>query len=96
MTVVGIVITPTLLKYMGVPESVMGESVMYLRVYFAGILPIMRYNMGSSIIQAIGDSKTPLYILITASILNIILDFVFVGFMNMGIFGAAFATVLFC
>ena len=94
MTVVGVVITPTLLKYMGVPDSVMGESVMYLRVYFAGILPIMLYNMGSSIIQAIGDSKTPLYILVTASILNIVLDFVFVGFMDMGIFGAAFATVL--
>lgn len=94
MTVIGILFAPWILAAVGVPESVMPNSVLYLRIYFAGILGVMLYNMGSGILRAVGDSKNPLYFLIISSIINIILDYVFVVFLHMGISGVAWATLI--
>lgn len=94
MTFIGIAIAPWILEAVGVPESVMPSSILYLRIYFAGILGVMLYNMGSGILRAVGDSKNPLYFLIISSLINIILDYVFVVYFHMGIQGVAWATLL--
>lgn len=94
MTFVGIYLTPYILEWMGTPASVMGNSVLYLKIYFTGMIGMMVYNMGSAILRAIGDSKNPLYFLMLSSCINIVLDIVFVVYMNMGIAGAAWATMI--
>lgn len=94
MTLIGIIFTPQILKIMGTPESVMPESVTYLQVYFAGSLGFIMYNIFVGILQAVGDSRHPLYYLITSSIINLVLDIVFIAFLNFGVGGAALATVI--
>lgn len=94
MSFLGIAIAPWILEAVGVPQSVMENSILYLRIYFAGILGVMLYNMGSGILRAVGDSKNPLYFLIISSLINIILDYVFVVYFHMGIRGVAWATLL--
>lgn len=94
LTVVGVAITPLILRWMQTPESVMASSVMYFRIYFAGVLTTVMYNIGSGIYRALGDSKRPLYFLIISTIINIILDLLLVAVFHMGIGGAAIATVV--
>ena len=94
MTFVGIILSPTLLKFMNTPDDVIPLSSLYLKIYFAGIIGLMLYNMGSSILRAIGDSKKPLYFLIFSSIVNTILDLVFVVLFGMGVDGVAWATLI--
>ncbi len=94
LTLVGIPITPTLLRWMKTPEDTMQASIVYLQIYFAGSAFMLLFNMGSSILQAVGDSKHPLYYLITCCFCNIVLDLLFVVQFDMGIAGAACATVL--
>ncbi len=94
LTIVGVVFTPIMLKLMGTPEDVMPNSVLYFRVYFMGALGIVMYNTTSGIFRAIGDSKHPLYYLIVSSIINVVLDILFVAYMDMGIAGASLATVI--
>lgn len=94
MSVLGIAITPVILRWMQTPESVMASSVLYFRIYFAGVLTTVMYNVGSGIYRALGDSKRPLYFLIISTIINIILDLLFVAVFHMGIGGAAIATVV--
>lgn len=94
MSVVGILAAPWILEAVGVPEQVMENSILYLQIYFGGILGVMLYNMGSGILRAVGDSKSPLYFLIISSIVNIILDILFVVYFNMGIAGVAWATLI--
>ena len=94
ITVIGMGLTPVLLRLMGTPEDVFHNSVLYLRIYFAGGIGIAMYNSCMGIFQAVGDSKRPLYYLITAAILNTILDILFVAVFSMGIAGAAMATVI--
>ena len=94
MTIVGVLLSPLLLKLMGVPEEVMGESITYLQIYFYGVIGVMIYNMGSGILRALGDSKTPLYFLMIAAFTNVVLDLVFVIVFHMGIAGAAWATLI--
>ena len=77
-TILGIGLSRQILILIGSPDSVMAPAALYLRIYFGGISFVCIYNMGSGILRAVGDSKTPLYYLIIASIINIILDFVFV------------------
>ena len=89
ITVIGMGLTPVLLRLMGTPEDVFHNSVLYLRIYFAGGIGIAIYNSCMGIFQAVGDSKRPLYYLITAAILNTILDILFVAVFSMGIAGAA-------
>lgn len=93
-TVLGIVLAPVLLRFMDTPEDVLPSSSVYLRIYFGGITGLMVYNMGSGILRAVGDTKRPLYFLIFSSILNIILDLIFVVAFDMGIAGVAYATVV--
>ena len=91
-TFLGVSLSYKILVLIGSPKSVMTPATLYLRIYFGGISFVCIYNMGSGILRAIGDSKTPLYYLIAASIINIILDFVFVLGLDMGVAGAGWAT----
>ena len=94
LTLTGILAAPFMLRLMNTPAEIMDGSLAYLRIYFAGILFVLVYNMGSAILRATGDSKTPLYILIICCIVNIILDMAFVLLFHMGVTGVAIATLL--
>ena len=94
MMVAGITLTPLFLQWMGTPADIMDMAVLYLRIYFLGIIPTMLYNSGAGILQAVGDSRRPLCFLTIASVLNIILDLVFVIQLNMGVAGVAWATLI--
>lgn len=94
LTILGVTLTPIFLEWMGTPESVMENSVLYFRIYFLGIIFTLMYNFGSGIFRAVGDSRRPLYYLIVSTILNILLDLLFVAIFNMGIAGVAIATVI--
>lgn len=94
MTIVGILLSPLILELMGTPEDVMVNSVLYLRIYFLGVVSVMLYNMGSGILRSVGDSKNPLYFLIISSVTNIGLDLLFVVVFKMGIAGVAWATLI--
>nr|WP_296327383.1 MATE family efflux transporter [uncultured Acidaminococcus sp.] len=83
-----------MLAFMKTPPDVFGEASLYLRIYFAGVTGLLLYNMGSGILRAVGDTKRPLYFLVLTSVLNIILDLVFVLQFHMGIAGVAYATIL--
>ncbi|NCB93697.1 MAG: MATE family efflux transporter [Clostridia bacterium] len=93
ITIVGIAAAPWLLRIMNTPEELIADSTMYLRIYFSGILFVFIYNIGSSILRAVGDSKRPLYYLIVCCILNIVLDIVLVLIFHMGVSGVAIATL---
>lgn len=93
-TILGVLFTPMILKAVNVDPEVMGNSVLYLRVYFLGISGLIIYNMGSGMLRAVGDSKSPLYFLIVSSITNIVLDLLFVAVFKMGIAGVALATII--
>ena len=94
LTVVGITVTPLLLRLMGTPADVMPNSVAYFRVYFLGGLGSVMYNTCCGIFQAMGDSRHPLYYLMTSAITNTVLDILFVKFLGFGVSGAAAATVI--
>lgn len=93
-TFAGIAIVPAMLRFMQTPDDVFAESAQYLRIYFAGVLGLMVYNIGSGILRAVGDSRRPLYFLCFSTVLNIILDLVFVLVFHMGIAGVAYATII--
>lgn len=94
VTVFGILFSPAILKAMGTPADIYGGSLSYIRIFFLGMTPSLIYNMSASILRAIGDSRRPLYFLIFSCLLNIVLDVFFVITLNMGVAGAAIATVL--
>lgn len=94
MTAVGVLLSPQILVWMGTPDSVMVESVVYLRIYFCGSLPFMMYNVFVGILQAVGDGRHPLYYLIASSIINLGLDLLFIEGFDAGVGGAALATVI--
>lgn len=94
LTVVGVAFTPTLLRWMDTPENVMPMASSYIRVFFGGSMGLVLYNCLRSIMQAVGDSRNPLRYLIISSILNVILDILFIGSFGMGVEGAAYATIL--
>ena len=83
-----------ILRAMNTPEEVIGGAFTYLRIMFAGIPIIMAYNVLASILRALGDSKTPLYAMLIASVINIVLDLLFVMVFHWGIAGAVIATVI--
>lgn len=93
LSVIGILITPWLLKIAGAHADYYGEALTYLRIYLAGIMFTVIYNSGAGIVRAVGDSTSPFIILFITCILNIILDLLFVAVFKFGIAGAAFATV---
>lgn len=94
MTGLGLVLTPWMLEAMGTPAEVMDMSVLYLRVYFGGIVGNLVYNSGAAILRAVGDSKRPLYFLISSCLINIVLDVLLVVICDLGVLGAALATIL--
>lgn len=94
VTLISVLTAYPLLKFMNTPEDIIERSYIYIIIIFWGIFSIVFYNLLSSIIRALGDSKTPLIFLIIASVLNIVLDFVLILFVHMGVAGAAVATVV--
>ena len=94
MSVFGVLASPLLLRLMGTPADVMPNSVAYFRTYFMGVLATFLYNICMGILQAVGDSKHPLYYLVFSSALNVALDLLFVGVFHWGVASAALATVI--
>lgn len=94
MTAAGILFSPQILLWMGTPESVMPESTTYLQIYFSGSIGFVMYNIFVGILQAIGDSRHPLYYLMISSAINLVLDILFISFFHTGVGGAALATVI--
>ena len=91
---IGMVMAPAILRLIGTPEGCMDEAVIYCRIMFGGALASMLYNMGSGILRAMGDSRRPMIFLIICCAVNIGADLLFVWGLNMGVTGAAVATVL--
>ena len=94
MAVVGVGLSPTILRLLDTPAEIMEGSVTYLQIYFMGVMALMIYNMGSGILRAVGDSRTPLYFLMVSSVVNILLDLLFVIKIQMGVAGVAWATLI--
>ena len=94
ITILGILLTPWMLRLLNTPENLMEGSSLYVRVYFGGILFVFIYNIGSGILRAVGDSRRPLYFLITCCMINIVLDLLFVLGFGMGVAGAAIGTLI--
>lgn len=93
-TVCGLLTIHPMLKLMSTPDDVMEPATLYLRIYIGGISGLLIYNIGSGILRAVGDSTRPLIFLVITSILNIILDVVFVIVFHWGIAGVAWATII--
>ena len=94
LTVVGMLFTPQMLRWMGTPEGVMPQAAAYIRTYFAGSVGLVMYNQCQGIMQAVGDSRHPLYYLVTSSGTNVALDILLIAGLGMGVEGAALATIL--
>lgn len=94
LTVFGVAMTPTILRWMGTPAEVLPQSISYFRNYFYGTLFTVMYNIFVGILHAVGDSKHPLYYLIFSTTLNIILDMLFVAVLGFGVGSAAVATTI--
>ena len=94
LTVVGVLLSPTLLRWMGTAPDVMENSVIYFRNYFLGSMAVMLYNVFTGIMNALGDSRRPLYYLLFSSALNVALDLLFIGVFHLGVGSAAVATVI--
>lgn len=94
LTVFGMLTTPIILRWMDTPVNVLPQSIAYFRMYFAGALGLVMYNIFVGILQATGDSKHPLYYLIFSSVVNVVLDIVFISVFHMGVASAALATII--
>ena len=94
LVILGTVFTPLILRWMQTPEDVLPESIRYFRIYSLGVIFSVLYNIMMGIMNAIGDSRHPLYYLILSSIINIFLDLFLVGVVHTGVGGAAFATIM--
>ncbi len=93
-TVLGVLMVPSMLRFMSTPADVMDAAGVYLKIYFAGISGLLVYNMGSGVLRAVGDTTKPLLFLIFSSVLNILLDLLFVIGFHAGIAGVAYATII--
>lgn len=94
LTVIGLWLAPQILIWMGTPEDILVNSTIYFRIYFCGSLAFVLYNIFVGILQAVGDSRHPLIYLIISSIVNIVLDLLFVGVFHLGVGSAALATII--
>lgn len=94
LTVIGLVGARGLLELMQAPPEVLELAVLYLRIYFLGMPSMMVYNFGSAILRAVGDTKRPLYYLLGAGIVNVVLNLFFVIACHMGVAGVGIATVI--
>lgn len=94
LTVFGSIFAPQILIWMDTPEEVLAEATEYIRVYFAGCVGMVMYNGCMGVMQAVGDSRHPLYYLIVSSLMNVALDIVFIAAFHWGVGGAAIATII--
>ena len=94
LSVIGVVFSPTILRWMGTPEEVMPQSVSYFRFYFCGAVFTVMYNIFVGILHALGDSRHPLIYLMVSTVVNIVLDLLFVAVLHMGVGSAALATTI--
>lgn len=94
LTAIGIIFATPFLRLLNVPDEILPDAAAYMRVIFIGLTPMMTYNVCSAIMRSLGDSKTPLYMLIVSALLNIGLDLVFILVFSMGVIGAGIATVI--
>ncbi len=93
-TILGLIIAEPLLRLLDLPENILPGAVLYLRIYLSGMIIFFGYNGTSAVLRGLGDSKTPLYFLIIATVANIILVLLFVAVFKWGIAGAAYATLI--
>lgn len=93
-TVLGMTMTPYMLKFMKTDPAVFPEAKAYLTIYFAGVTGLLIYNIGSGIMRAVGDSQKPFYYLVVSAVINTVLDLVFVIVFKMGVEGVAYATII--
>lgn len=91
---VGLFLSDPALRLMGTPADVIDQSVLYMRIYFLGMPVMMAYNFGSAVLRAVGDTKRPLYYLLIAGVVNVVLNLIFVIVFHMGVAGVAWATVI--
>ncbi len=91
---IGFAVSRPILELMGSPEEVIGLSTLYMRIYFVGLPATMLYNFGAAVLRATGDTRRPLYYLINAGVINVILNLIFVVRLHMNVAGVAFATIL--
>ena len=94
LSIVGVVFTPTILRWMNTPENVLPQSVSYFRYYSYGVIFVVMYNIFVGILHAVGDSRHPLYYLIASTLINVGLDLLFVGVLHLGVGSAAMATTI--
>lgn len=91
---VGLVLSRPALLMMDTPEDVIDQAVLYIRIYFVGMPVMMLYNFGSAVLRAVGDTRRPLYFLMIAGVVNVILNLFFVISLSMGVAGVALATII--
>ena len=94
LTAVGVTFTPVVLRWMGTPEEVLPQSISYFRWYFIGAVFVVMYNIFVGILHAVGDSRHPLYYLMISTVVNIVLDMLFVAALGFGVGSAAIATTI--
>lgn len=94
MAFLGFTLSRPILTLLNTPENILDDSVLYMKIICMGVLAIALYNCIAAILRAVGDSKTPLYFLVVSSVLNIVLDLLFVRGFSMGVAGAGIATVI--
>ena len=93
-TILGLTMTPLMLRLMNIPDDVFPESKAYLSIYFAGMAGLLFYNMGAAVLRAVGDSRRPFYFLVVTAVLNTALDLLFVIRFHWGVHGVAYATII--
>jgi putative MATE family efflux protein len=93
-TIGGLLLSEPLLRLLGLPEEIMPQAIQYLRIYLSGIIIFFGFNGTSAVLRGLGDSRTPLYFLIIATVANIILVLLFVAVFKLGVAGAAYATLI--
>ena len=91
---VGLALSRPALLLMDTPENVIDQSVLYIRIYFVGMPAMMVYNFGSAVLRAVGDTRRPLYFLMIAGVINVVLNLFFVISLSMGVAGVALATII--
>ena len=94
LTIIGLIIGDPLMRLLQTPDNIFEDSALYLRIYIMGLVFLFVYNAATAVYNALGNSRTPLYFLIFSSVLNVILDYVFVVYYHMGVSGVAWATFI--
>ncbi len=94
LTIFGVLCSPLFIKFLNTPDNIFNDSNLYLQIYTGGFIFLFLYNITTGIFNSLGDSKTPLYLLIASSVSNIILDYIFVRYCHLAVAGVAYATFI--